>query len=219
MAEPWGRRIQNYRRQYKGGENQMKLKNLLATVCGMTAMTVLPITSAAAMVRECPVSKPTAASYTWNFRREANQLFEHIQTDAWRARDHAAQLASFANSPDLSWQSYAEQLTLEKEAINDMGKTVCRLETIRHSVAPWQRRSINRIAATVTLMADNTQDAIVIGNHNRQSLWRPSYQRYLDNLYTHACNLTQRVGNAVEYAKLGPEYRELHNNLSTGTSS
>lgn len=198
----------------------MKLKQLLLSGCVSAAMAVLPAASATAAMHECVIGRPTAASYTWNFPREANSIFENIQNDAWQARYHAEQLQSFANSPDLSWQSHANELSQVKSAVNDMGDRLCRLETIRRVVAPWQQRTIDRIATTIRLMADNTQDAIVFGQSNWRMLWgSPTYQKYVDNLYSEAQNLTQSVGNAVEYAKVGPQYQELRKNIGMKASS
>src|ERR1700745_857139 len=116
----------------------MRLKQLLLSGCVSTAMVLLPAASATAAMHECVTGRPTAASYTWNFRQEANNIFEDIQSDVSQVRYHAEQLQSFEFHPDLSWQSHADQLSQVKSGVNDMGDRLCRLETIRRVVAPWQ---------------------------------------------------------------------------------
>jgi hypothetical protein len=69
-----------------------------------------------------------------------------------------------------------------KGDINDIGAKLCRLETIRRVVAPWQKREIDRIATTVRLMADNAEDAILFVNDKPNDLWLGTYQSYLNNL-------------------------------------
>ncbi|HTT63866.1 MAG TPA: hypothetical protein VMG35_18565 [Bryobacteraceae bacterium] len=128
-------------------------------------------------------------------------------------------MKSFADDADLGWQAYGNQLTQVKSAVDDMGKDVCRLESIRRALAPWQKHSVDRIATEVTLMADNTQDAIVFFNHHQGTLWRPKFETYVDNLYTQADDLTHSVGHAVQMAKVGPEYRELRHDMGVKASS
>ena len=197
----------------------MRMKRLLLGACISALMAVVPAASAAVMVNRCSVGRPTAASYTWNFRKEANNIFEDIQADASQAAYHADQLQSFQRSPDMSWQSDADQLSQLKTEINDMEARMCRLETIRRVVAPWQQRSINRIAATVQVMADNAQDAIVFLNNNHNRLWSPTFRDYANNLYSDASSLNQTTDNAVEYAKVGTQYRNLRTDINMKASS
>jgi hypothetical protein len=51
-----------------------------------------------------------------------------------------------------------------------MGAKLCRLETIRMAVAPWQQAEIDRIATRGGLMADNTEDAIHFLNAHQNGL-------------------------------------------------
>jgi hypothetical protein len=100
-----------------------------------------------------------------------------------------------------------------------MGKKLCRLETIRRVVAPWQQETIERIASQLPLMADNTAAAIEYVNAHQQDLVNPTYQRYADNLYSEATDLTQSAGNAVEYAKVLGEYHRLRNEVGVATKA
>lgn len=92
------------------------------------------------------------------------------------------QTQSFTENPNLSWETHASQLEDLKGDINDIGAKLCRLETIRRVVAPWQKREIDRIATTVRLMADNAEDAILFVNDKPNDLWLGTYQSYLNNL-------------------------------------
>jgi hypothetical protein len=182
-------------------------------------MAVSALPAAAAPVHECVSAKPTAASYTWDFKSEANTIFKDVQSDAQQAMDHADNLQSFAGDNGLSWEAHAYQLEYLKNDINDIGAKLCRLETIRRVVAPWQQHEIDRIGVAVHLMADNAQDAIVFGKANPTELWIPSYRNYLTNLYNNATTLTRSVGNAVEFASASKEYRDLASKLGVRASS
>src|SRR5664279_5146998 len=191
----------------------MKLRTLFfsSIISIATAAFAAPATTAA--VHECVPGKPTAASYTWNFKGEANTIFQEVRADAQQALNHADRLQSYADSENLSWQIHAGQLNPLKEEVNDMGRKLCRLEVIRRVTAPWQQAEIDRIAKTVRLMADNTEDAILYGRAHQKTLWTPAYQKYADSLYGEAQTLTHSVDNAVAYAKATKEYRELRQEM------
>ena len=195
----------------------MTLKQLVVNGCICAITAIVP--AACAATRECVAGRPTAASYTWNFRQEADGIFQDIQSDAVQARSHADYLDRFVAEPDLSWEAHADQLAQLQSEINDIGNRLCRLETIRRVVAPWQQRSIDHIARSVQLMADNAQDAILFLNNNQETLWSPAYRRYVQNLCNEAGDLTASVGNAVEYAKVNTEYHELRRDIGVKARS
>lgn len=197
----------------------MTLTRLAVSACVSVAMAGLPAAAALRTAQECPVSKPTAASYTWSFQREADSVFRDVQYHALRARYDAEELKSITFDPDVSWQRHADELSQLKYEIDSMGDSLCRLGTIRRAVAPWQQSSIDRIVTAVRLMADNAQDAITFLNTHQQELWMPAYQTYVDNLYSQARSLTTSVGDAVEYAKLGAHEQQLKQAIGVKTSS
>jgi hypothetical protein len=189
---------------------------LLSCVCACVMS--VPAAFAAAPC-ECVPGKATPSSYTWNFHREANQLIQGIQDDSVAASRHAATLDSFADSPQLSWQSHAEQLSNLKTEINDMGRKLCRLETIRTAVAPWQRTTIKRIAKDVVLMANNADDAIVYVTSHQRYLWNPTYENYTSNLYNLSASLQKTADHAVEYAHVRARDRELNREMEMSRTS
>lgn len=196
----------------------MKLRALLWSSCLSVAMVAgaSPAVAASA-VRACPVPKPNV-SYTWDFKAEANNIFDKIQSDAQEAVDHADTL----DTPGygyLSWETEGAQLNDVREDINDIGVKLCRLEAIRRVVSPWQQQVIDGIKGTALLMATNAENAILFLNGHQKGLWVPTYRGDLDNLYQEAANLTHFVGNAVEYPGVSKEYQGLRRTLGTRTSS
>jgi len=180
----------------------MGIKQILLMGCGAAAMLLLPAISGATAVHKCVIGKPTAASYTWNFPQEADRIVAGMRHDAVAARVHAEKLVSMVSVADMpGWPSDYNQLSALQTEVNDMSAKLCRLETIRRAVEPWQQKTIDRIARTVTLMADNTQDAIAYGSAHRQTLWEPAYQKYAGNLYQQARNLNRFVDNAAARAE------------------
>ena len=165
--------------------------------------------SFAAVAHACAPGEPTAASYTWDFKAEADQIFKEVQADARDAMDHADTLETYIDDPYLDWYAHAEQLDDLKQDVNDIGARLCRLETIRRAVAPWQQHVIDNIAITERLMADNAQDAIIYGNAHRDTLWTGTYGENLTNLASEAASMKRVAGDAAEYASVANQYRDL----------
>jgi hypothetical protein len=199
----------------------MKLNMLLlsGSVAALMVAFSVPATAAMAKTCECKPGQATAASYTHDFKGEANTIFQAIQDDAVEAQDHADQLVSIAGDSNMSWFSDATQLEALKEEVDDMGTKVCRLETIRSVVAPWQQAEIDRLAVALRLMADNAEDAIVFGGNHQNELWLPTYQKYAQNLYHEASDLSHSASQAVAYANVSKEYRGLRHDLGVRASS
>jgi hypothetical protein len=166
----------------------------------------------------CVAGQPTAASYTWNFQNETNQIFKDIQSDAQQALYDADTLQSYRLNPDVDWRTYGDQLNQVKDYINDMGAKLCRLEAIRRVAAPWQQREIDQIATSLRLMADNTEDAIMLGNARPTDLWSAAYRLNLNNLDAETRGLTHSVGKAVEYPGVSKKYQSLRQGLGAPAS-
>jgi hypothetical protein len=167
----------------------MKTNRLVMCGCVLAGLAFLPAASAAAAVRDGVV------------QQETNSIFKDIQLEAGQARYHAERLKSIVERADaVSWVSDVNQLDQIRLAVNDMSRQVSRLETIRQAAQPRQQKTIDRIATDVTLLADNTQDALAFGEAHRETLWVPTYQKYVDNLYTEARKLAQSVRSAVQHS-------------------
>jgi hypothetical protein len=160
-------------------------------------MAVSAAAATAAVAPVCMAGQPTAASYTWDFKGEAKTIFEDIQYDAQRASDDADMLQSFTRSPDLSWQTSADELNQLSDAIDDIGAKLCRLEAIRRGVAPQQQRTIDLISAEGRLMAYHAQSAYNFVTTHSEELWHTTYRDDVTNLYNEAKALTRSVGGGV----------------------
>jgi len=75
-----------------------------------------------AAVHECVPGSPTAASYTWDFKAEANSIFQVLETLARQTRNDADQLQTSNRRHGVSWEIQADQLDSIKQEINDMGE-------------------------------------------------------------------------------------------------
>jgi hypothetical protein len=166
----------------------------------------LAVPGTAAEMQKCPCQNVTPASYTWNFSAEANRIFQSIQSEAQQALIDADNLDAYARDNEVDWEIQGARLDALREEVNDMSPQLCRLETIRRVVQPWQQKEIDRIKADMLLMADNTRDAIAVGSAHPNALWLQAFQESASNLYFDAHDLVHSVDRAVVYA----------NNLSKG---
>lgn len=199
----------------------MRLRSLTKMGMLLAAMAALLAAPAGAVTTHpCTPAQPTAESYTWNFHQEATNLLSSIRDDAAKIRDLSDQVNNYTKEPDLiDWRLHADKLRQIKSNINDIGAKVCRLETIRSAVLPWQQRVIDRIAHTDRLMANNTEDAINFLNGHHEGLWLAPYPKYAKNLYSESDSIASYVGNSVEMAKLRQEQMRLHKKLNMHRNS
>ena len=197
----------------------MRLKVLLVSSCVSAAMAVFAVPGMGAAVHECVPGSPTQASYTWDFKAEANSIFQDLATLTRQTRNDADRLETYERGSGVSWEIQADQLDMIKQEVDDMGTRLCRLESIRRVLAPWQQAEVDRIAKAVQLMADNTQDAIVYLGAHEEELWVPAYQKYTNNLYQEAGTLAESLSNAVAFANVSKEYQDLRHKLGVPASS
>jgi hypothetical protein len=197
----------------------MTLKLLFVSGCAAAVMAALAVPVMGAAVHECVPGKTTAASYTWDFKAEANTIFQDLEILARQARNNADELNTFDRGSGVDWETQAAQLNTLRDEVNEMGTRLCRLEQIRRVLAPWQQAEVDRIAQSVQLMADNTDDAIVFLDAHQDELWLPAYQKYGHNLYKDSDSLAESLGNAVTYANVSKEYRDLRHKLEMPASS
>jgi hypothetical protein len=195
----------------------MKFDRILMS-CACALLIAAPAAFAAQRC-ECVAGNAAAEPHTRNVQQEANQLIQRIQDEASRAAVHATKLQSYADSPDLSWETHAAQLSALKYEIDNMGQDLCRLEAIRNAAAPWQQQTIKSIEKDVVLMADNADDAINYVSSHQRYLWNPAYLKYTNNLASLSTNLQTTTGRAVEFSRVRAKDRELRQDLKTSSSS
>ena len=181
----------------------MKLKDFGRSGYLLAAALLLPGMSLASAPRTCMTGAPTAESHTWNFSQEATNLLNGIQLDAWRIQTRSDELRSYNGQEplEISWQMNGDKLIAIKHDVNDMGAKLCRLETIRRVVKPWQQQAIDHNARLVQLMADNTTDAINYLNAHHDTLWLAAYGTYVTNLYRESGRLSGSMHEYVQHAR------------------
>ncbi len=161
--------------------------------------------------QSCVSGAPTAQSYTWNFRQEAEGLLDDVGAEAWQASFHADQLQNF--SQQIAWQEHADELNAIRAEVNDMGSKLCRLEAIRRVVAPWEQKAIDDAAPLITEMANEAQSAITFFNDHRNDLFNSAYHAYSEQIYEQSSKLSHEMREFGDFGKVHQEDIRLEKSL------
>jgi len=176
----------------------MRLRNLSAVMF----MAAWPLLSASPAIETC---KCAIQAQDWDFRAEASQLLEQIQSEAAQLRAHAATLKTYTRG-GFDWQTHAGQLTLAKNSINEIGERLERLQSIRHAAEPWHSQAIDSIVPVAVNLAGSTESAIQYLKENRNRLWSPAYTGHLNSI-------SERADQVKEYVDLHLEMASTQNKL------
>jgi hypothetical protein len=163
--------------------------------------------------RSCALGTLTAESYTWNFPSETQGLLGDIATGAREARIHADNLDRFALDPNIDWQMHAVELNAVRDAINDMGTKLCRLETIRRVALPWEKKAIDEAAPLISEMANEAQAAITFLNDHQTDLPNLTYNGYTAGLYRRSDKLANDMNEFEKFSKVHRQDMQLEKSL------
>jgi hypothetical protein len=182
-----------------------------AKLAGCFFAGVLVMPAAVSQNRSCVLGAPTAQSYTWNFRQEAQELLSDVGAEAWQVSFHADKLENF--SAQIDWQEHAAELNAIGGEVNDMGSKLCRLEAIRRVVSPWEQKAIDEAAPLITEMANEAQAAITFLDDNRNHLFNPVYHAYSQEMYQQSSKLTHQMNEFDDFGKVHQEDNRLEKSL------
>ena len=196
----------------------MKWDGFGKTGCALAALLLVPGISMAKPAT-CVAEKPTPASYSWNFSTEARQLIQDLRADAADIHDHADKLKALADSDEVSWHTHGEELAAISNKIDEMGQKLCRLETIRRVVSPWERAAIDSAMPNLVLIRDDADNAIHFLNVHEGQMWMPTYRVPIDNLASLSGRMSNSLKEYVEYAHVHREDIQLHKDLGMKTGS
>lgn len=180
----------------------------LGLVAAVIALTSTGLFAASAKL--CPTGPPTAASYTWNFPKEASGLLVQMKTDAMQVQNIADTLEALDREPfENYWQYDATLLNRARTRANAMDGMLCRLETIRRVSSPWEKQAISRIAPSVVELSDTTRSAIHYLNRNQVALMFPAYTDQAEIMYNKANRIVNFVDEYQKYVNERTEARTL----------
>ncbi len=144
-----------------------------------------------------------------------NLLSLAVQQSAALSYD-ADQMQGLLHS-DVSWQTHETLLSTVKEHVNQLGRTIAKLQAERGEASTWQQRGIDRLLPLLRELAENTTAAI---NHLNKNQIRPvsgNYAEYLDDNADMAHELNQVISATVQYGHTRTKLEKLEEQIQPST--
>ncbi len=163
---------------------------------------------------------PTTAAQRDKASQETSRLLALVQREAYKVRNDADQLQSYASVPNLyDWQIDGDVLNEARSRVNAMDAALFRLRALSGKTSPLQKKAIDRIAPTIVDLTDTTQLAITSFDRNESHLFTSHLRAYADDMY----NQAKLIGNSVEdfqhYSNARQELQQLGQELQIKASS
>lgn len=146
--------------------------------------------------------------------KEVSDLLSQARTQAVQLKGDASDMESFTHSPNLSWDTRAHEIMTIRDDVNEMGKTVAKLNNAQAEASPWQKTAIGRINPILQELADNVGATI---NHldaeRGQYLNTPEHQEYLKTNAELAAKMSTLVSDFVDYGQTREKFQTLSRKL------
>jgi hypothetical protein len=114
---------------------------------------------------------------------------------------------------DATWQTHATLLQSVKEHVNQLGRTIAKLQAERSEASTWQQKGIDRVIPLLSELAENTTAAI---NHINTNQVRPVsgyYSDYLDENAETAHELYRIISATIEYGHTRDKMEKLEEQI------
>jgi hypothetical protein len=191
----------------------MKSRNVTRIVCLITAG-VMAMGSLAAAPRESAPRVATGQANDWNFHDEASRLLKEVQSTATVLTRDADLLHSYTRGI-ISWESHVNQVSVVKDHINTMGKTLDRLQAIRHLATPEQQKAIHSVVPAALILATHTESAIEHLNDRDKPLWDQEYKNHLRGISGRSGQVKQVVDLHLDIANTQDKLERLQERSNT----
>lgn len=144
--------------------------------------------------------------------KEVSSILADIKAEAIQLRDDADQLKAFTHST-LSWESHAGKVEQMKEHVNNAGKSLTKLDSLRRSASPWQQQAIDRTTPLLKELASNVTSTIEHLNRRPALLQTSLYVDYVTSNYDLSSDLAELISDYVEYGRSKARSEELADKL------
>jgi hypothetical protein len=149
---------------------------------------------------------------------QVSKLFADAKIEAHELERDAENLDMFMRS-SLTWESHVWKVNQIREHVNQAGKILASLNSVRDTASPWQQKAIDAIYPLLKELADNTGATI---NHLKDNQDRihvsGEYKDYVVANYDLAKELATLITDYVDYGKHEAEYQRLEEKLQVAKS-
>lgn len=138
---------------------------------------------------------------------QVTSLLKEARSEAVQLQREAEKLESYKNT-GLSRETHTRQLSVTKDHVNELGKTLDKLEAQKADASPWQQKAIEEIRPLLVLLAERTTQAIEHLNDNPGQMRHPGYHEMLADKSDLASQLTDILNDHVKYGEAKAELEE-----------
>jgi len=173
---------------------------------------VLALLSPAAMYGATAAT--TSSTYTSTVHAEqASELLKDVRALAAKVSESTDTLTVSSSANQLHWMTHLSHLNQAKDGINEIGRKLQSLQSMRHSVYPWQQEAIDRIHASSLMAAKHTDSALQYLNDNKRWLVAPSYKDDVSAIQAHADSVRNTANDFLSYANTKDKLGALQDRL------
>jgi len=142
-----------------------------------------------------------------------------FKSTVFEMRREADRLNSFMPGNRISWETHVQSLNTLKLHVNDLGRTLARLEEMKPASRDTQQIAIEKARPHLVGAAQNLTQAIEMVNEDRSSIIRTDYVEAVRNIYEHADSLYEKVDTILDYeaARMRFDNLELQPNVNEGS--
>ena len=182
----------------------------LGLLLGTPLVAAVPNNAASATAVESTVN--------WYAPGRVSTLLQDFQAINARLATNGETLGTFARSPQHSWQSHAHYLNAVRDQVNDAGKILSELQSIRHGALAWQQLAIDRIHPVALDLAAHTEAAISYLTENQGRLFVTEYRDHLAAIADRTSEMRTTINNFVDYGDAQQKLKTLGQTLEIAGS-
>lgn len=118
---------------------------------------------------------------------------------------------------DVAWQTHATLLQAVKSNVNQLSRTIAKLEAERSEASTWQQKGVDRVLPLLRELAENTTAAINHLNNNQARPVSGYYADYLDENAETAHDLNRIITATIEYGHIRGKLEKLEEQIQPST--
>lgn len=158
------------------------------------------------------------STVNWYAPERVSTLLRDLQAINARLDRNGETLDTFARSSQFSWQSHAHYLNAVRDQVNDAGKILSELQSIRHGALPWQQQAIDRIHPVALGLAAHAEAAIAYLTENQSRLFAAEYKDHLSAIADRTSEMRSTVSNFMDYGDAQQKMKTLGQTLEIAGS-
>ncbi len=152
--------------------------------------------AALAFVLTFPVLRASAASGSSG---EVAKSMQQAKEAAYQLSVTADRLEAITRNGGHSWQSHSVYLNSAREDVNQLGKMLSNLETLKPLASPTEQMGIDRMRPHLVQTADSLTQAIELLNDRRHHVYFPEYGDAVENVSQQATSMHQTLDAVLNY--------------------